>query len=476
MSTETVKQRSDSEPSEVVAELVSRGREAMDEVADYTQEEVDDMVRAVGWAIYQEDHCQRISEVAVEETGFGNVEDKNHKKRRKIVGVLDDTLGEPSVGVVDTDEERGLVDIAKPVGVVGAMVPATHPGATPTALAMMALKGRNAVVFSPSPLGEAVCELVVEFVRDELAAVGAPRDLVQMIPRPASKPKTYSLMEQADMLQVTGSADNVEKAQESGTPNYCVGEGNAVAIVDETADLENAATRIRKSKTVDYATSCSADNSAAVVDEVYDEMVAALEAEGGYLCDSDEREKLRETMFPDGYGSLAFYATPAEEIAEKADLASPEARDAEFLIVEGHGIGEEYPMSSEKLNPVLNLYRADDFEDALDITSEVLAFEGTGHSCGLHTSDDDHVERTGHEIDVARVIVNQPHALANGGWHKNGLPNTLSEGGGTWGGNQFAGNLNYEYFIQTTTVARPIDQEMPSEEELFGSYRETYGR
>lgn len=465
-------------PSRIVGELVENGREAMEAIRHYDQEAVDELVQAAGWAIYQDERARELSEIAVRETEFGNVEDKIAKKQRKILGVLDDSLGEPTVGVVDVDEERGLTEIAKPVGVVGAVVPATHPATTPTCIGMMALKGRNAVIFSPSPRGEAVCELVVEYIQEELERVGAPRDLVQMIPPPANKDKAYELMDQVDLLQVTGSADNVQKGQESGTPNYCVGEGNAVAVIDGTGDLEATAERIHTSQTVDCGTSCSSDNAAAIVDDVYDEMVSALEDVGGYLCEGKEREKLMTTMFPDGYGSLNtdVVARPAGEIAEAAGLEDPAARDAEFFMVEGRGIGPEFPMSAEKLSSVVTLYRTADFDEALAVTEEILDFEGTGHSCGINSTDEERIDRVGREIDVARVIVNQPHAMANGGSFDNGLPNTLSEGAGTWGGNQFAGNLNYEHFYQTTTISEVIDQETPTEEAMFGSYLEQHGQ
>ncbi len=467
----------ESDASGIVADLIDRGRDAMAEISGYSQEEVDELVRAVGWAIYQEDHAVHLSEVAVEESGLGKVEDKTQKKRRKILGVLEDTLGEPSVGVIDVDEEQKLTEIAKPVGVVGAVVPSTHPGTTPTALAMMALKGRNAIILSPSPRGEKVCELVVEYIHDELEAVGAPTDLVQMVPRPASKSKAYELMDQVDLLQVTGSSANVARGESSGTPNYCVGEGNAVAIVDSTADVETVAKRLHKSKTVDHATSCSSDNNAAIVEDVYDDLVDALQNEGGYVCNETERRKIRDALFPEGHGSLDtdLVAQPADVIAEAAGLENSEAKAADFFVTEGTGIGPEYPLSGEKLAVVLNVFEVADLEEAIETTKQILSFEGAGHSCGIHTENDDHVRKVGDEVNVARVIVNQPHAFANGGWHKNGLPNTLSEGGGTWAGNQLDGNVNYEHFIQTTTISRVIeDAARPDERELFGSYLETH--
>ncbi|MFC7157195.1 aldehyde dehydrogenase family protein [Halomarina halobia] len=463
---------------EVIGQLVAQGRQAMESIADYEQEQVDELVQAVAWAVYEEQNARKISEVAVEETGFGNVEDKVTKKQRKTMGTLNDILGKPSVGIIDVDEERGITEIAKPVGVVGAVVPSTNPGATPANIAMIALKGRNAVVLSPSPSGLGVCELVVESIHEELDKVGAPRDLVQMVPPPVNKEKTYALMEEVDLLQVTGSSNNVAHGQQSGTPNYCVGEGNVVSVVDATADLEAAASRIEKSKTFDYATSCSSDNSAVIVESVYEEMVAALEAEGGYLCNATEREKLEEAMFPEGHGSLSgdVIAKPPKQIAEAAELEAPEAHEAAFFMVEGTGVGPDHPLSGEKLSVVLTLYKAIDFEEALSITSDILDFEGTGHSCGLHTTDEEHVDRIGHEIDVCRLLINQPQCYGNGGNFNNGLNFTLSMGAGTWGGNQLDENLDYTHFLNITTVSEVIEESVPTEEELFGSYHEKYGR
>jgi sulfoacetaldehyde dehydrogenase len=468
---------SDHEPTAVVAELIENAEAAMAEIGDYDQEYTDELVQAVAWAVYPEEHAREISEVAVETTGLGNVDDKVSKKRRKTKGTLSDVLGEPSVGVIDRDEESGLVEIAKPVGVVGAVVPSTNPGATPANLAMMALKGRNAIVLSPSPGGVETCELVVEYIHEELEKVGAPTDLVQMVPRPIDKATTYELMDRVDLLQVTGSASNVERGEQSGTPNYCVGEGNAVSVVDSTADLPATAERIQQSKTFDYATSCSSDNSAVVVEDVYEDFLAALEAEGGYVCDEDERAKLEATMFPEGHGSLSgeVVGQPPADIAAAADLG-PEAQEASFFVAEGEGVGPDHPLSGEKISVVLTVYETPDFEAALDRTGEILDFEGTGHSCGLHTTSEEHIERIGHEVDVARLLINQPQCYGNGGNFDNGLDFTLSMGAGTWGGNQTDENINYTHFLNMTTVSRPIPEDVPSDEAMFGSYLEKYGR
>jgi sulfoacetaldehyde dehydrogenase len=318
-----------------------------------------------------------------------------------------------------------------------------------------------------------VCEKVVEYIHDELEKLGAPKDLVQMVPTPVSKAKTYELMDQCDLLQVTGSHDNVISGQESGTPNYCVGEGNPVSIVDETVDVEAAAERIATSKSFDHSTSCSSEGNAAIVDEVYEETVAALEAEGGYMLDDEGREKIEEMLFPEGAGSLngEALASPPRELCDLAGIDDPEAREADFLMTEGQGTGPEYPLCGEKITPVLNVYRVEDVDEAFRLTREILDYEGAGHSAGIHTADDERAHRAGEEIDVARLLVNQIHSFSNGGHYANGLGSTLSEGAGTWGGNQLDENVSFEKFYQTTTVTRPIeDATEPDAEALFAPY------
>jgi sulfoacetaldehyde dehydrogenase len=462
-------------PEEVVTDCISRARTAMAEISEYDQSQADELARAVGWAVYEESRCQEMSETAVETTGLGDVEDKFAKKRRKIPGALDGMLGEQTVGVVDVDEEQNLVEIGKPVGVIGAVVPSTNPGATPTLLSMMAVKSKNAIILSPSPRGLEVCEMVVDYIHDQLESVGAPTDLVQMLPTPVTKEKTYELMDRVDVLQVTGSADNVRAGQECGTPNYCVGKGNPVGIVDETADVTAAAERIATSKSFDNSTSCSSEGNIAVVEAVYEETIDALETAGGYMCNEAQRRKLEELLFPDGHGSLnsQALATPPAELTSMAGIDDPEAAAADFLMVRGRGTGEEHPLSGEKITPVLDVFEVADIDEAVELTAEILEYEGAGHSASLHTTDDERAVEVGKQLDVARFLVNQIHSFSNGGRFDNGLGSTLSEGGGTWGGNQLDENVTYEQFYQTTTVTRPIpDATEPDAEEIFAPYME----
>jgi sulfoacetaldehyde dehydrogenase len=462
----------------VVAGLVSRARAAMEGVSGNDQERVNEVVQAVAWAIIERERAEELARVAVEDTGLGNVEDKVDKNQRKTLGTLRDLL-EPtarSVGVISVDEEKGITEIAKPVGVVGAVTPSTNPAATPANKVMMALKGRNAVIVAPSPKGASTCALLLEYIHAELDKIGAPLDLVQMLPE-VNKEMTHELMKQVDFVTVTGSASNVGAGQTSGTPNACVSAGNVVSIVDRTADIENAARKIHRSKTFDYGTSCSNDNSVVIEAPVYEAMVEALEREGGYFCDDEERALLREAMWPGGgRRSPKTLCKAPSVIAEEAGLESKEARNAAFFMVEGEGIGEEDPFSGEKLAVVLTLYKAADFDEALETTKRILDYVGRGHSCGLHTTDEANAERIGFEMDVCRLLINQVQVVGNGGSFDNGLNFTLSMGGGTWAGNNIGENLSYRHFINITRVSRLIPEVVPTHEELLGEYWQKYGR
>jgi sulfoacetaldehyde dehydrogenase len=462
----------------VVAGLVSRARAAMESVSGYDQERVNEVVQAAAWAIIERERAEELARVAVEDTGLGNVEDKVDKNQRKTLGTLRDLL-EPtarSVGVISVDEEKGITEIAKPVGVVGAVTPSTNPGATPANKVMMALKGRNAVIVAPSPKGASTCALLLEYIHAELDKIGAPLDLVQMLPE-VNKEMTHELMKQVDFVTVTGSASNVRAGQTSGTPNACVSAGNVVSIVDRTADIEDAARKIHRSKTFDYGTSCSNDNSVVIEAPVYEAMVEALEREGGYFCDDEERALLREAMWPGGgRRSPKTLCKAPSVIAEEAGLESREARNAAFFMVEGEGIGEEDPFSGEKLAVVLTVYKAANFDEALETTKRILDYVGRGHSCGLHTTDEANAERIGFEMDVCRLLINQVQVVGNGGSFDNGLNFTLSMGGGSWAGNNIGENLSYKHFINITRVSRLIPEVVPTHEDLLGEYWQKYGQ
>jgi sulfoacetaldehyde dehydrogenase len=461
---------------EVVAALVARARAAQQLYDGWSQEAVDEVVTACGWAVMEPGRNRLLAELAVADTGLGSVEDKFAKNYRKTLGLLRDLKGAKSVGVIAEDTAKGVIEIARPVGVVAAITPSTNPAATPANKIINALKGRNAVILAPSPKGYKTGAKLVEFVHAALARVGAPRDLVQMLPAPVSKEATLELMRQADLVAATGSQANIRAAYSSGTPAVGVGMGNVATIVDESADLADAAAKIARSKTFDYATSCSSENSAILLDAVYDGAVAALTAAGGVMLAAQEKAALQRAMWPDGKLSPDLTAQPAARIAALAGLTRTAVGAARFLMVEETGFGPAHPFSGEKLSPVLAVYRARDFAHACDIVASIYAYQGAGHSVGIHTRDDAQALHLGLNLPVSRVIVNQAHCIATGGSFDNGLEFSLSMGCGTWGRNGFSVNMTYRHFLNITRIARPIPEHVPGEEEIFGAYFARHGR
>lgn len=465
----------DEEAEAIVSDLVNRARNAQLQFEAYTQEQVDEVVIATAWALLEPQRNQELSELAVSTTGLGNVKDKITKNHRKTMGLLRDLKGARTVGVVRELPELGLVEIARPVGVVGAVVPSTNPAATPMNKTLNALKGRNAIILAPSPKGQEVCTRLINYIHAELDRIGAPRDLVQQLPAPVNKATTHQLMHQADLVVVTGSQNNVRSAYSSGGPAIGVGAGNVPVIIDSTADLAAAAAKIRLSKTFDNATSCSSENNLVIVDDIYEEAIKALAVEGGIVLTPEEKAQLQRTLWVDGNLNRDVIAKSAPEIAEACGFTRPELRSATMLLVEETGVGKDYPFSGEKLSPVLTVYRAPDFDGAYARTREILEHQGKGHSCGIHTQDEAHINRLGLHMPVCRVIVNQAHAVATGGSFDNGLPFSLSMGCGTWGQNSISENLNYRHYLNTTRVVKTITPNEPTLDEIFGDYWQKFG-
>ena len=464
-------------PDAIVAALVARARAAQHEYETWSQERVDEAVVAAGWAIVEPGRNKALAELAVRDTGLGNVADKMAKNRRKTLGLLRDLQGAKSVGVISEDPARGLIEIARPVGVVAAITPSTNPAATPANNIINALKGRNAIIVAPSPKGASTLSLLLQYVNAELDRAGAPHDLVQMLPAPVTREQTFALMRQADLVVATGSNTNVRAAYESGTPALGVGPGNVSAIVDETADVAEAAAKIARSKTFDHATSCSSENSVIVVAAAADALIAAFAREGGVLLDDEEMRRMTKAMFPSGKLAPRVIAQPAQAIAKRAGLVRPEVDDARFLIVEETGVGPAHPFSGEKLSPVLAFYRVRDFAAASDLAARLLAYQGAGHSVGLHTRKPERAVELGLTLPVSRVIVNQVHCFATGGSFDNALPFSLSMGCGTWGRNSFSDNLNYRHFLNITRVVMPFapaNVREPTDDEIFGAYRRKF--
>jgi sulfoacetaldehyde dehydrogenase len=461
----------------LIIELVQKARHAQKVANEYDQARIDELVAAAGWAIIEPTRNRELAERAVADTGVGNVEDKVRKNYRKTLGLLRDLQGAKSVGVIAEDTTTGIVEIARPVGVVCAVTPSTNPGATPANKIINALKSRNAVIVAPSPKGLGTAQRLIQFIHEQFDLIGAPRDLVQVLPSPINKKATADLMSLCDLVVATGSQANVKAAYTCGTPAFGVGAGNVASIIDETADLDLAAERIIRSKTFDNATSCSSENSIVVVASVRDHLLKSLQARGAYLLSADQAKHLQQIMWPNGKLSAEVTGKSAAVIAQLAGFNHIESSNLKILMVDQaeNEVGFDCPFSGEKLSPVLTVYTVPDFEHALQMVERIYAWQGAGHSVGLHTNKQDRALVIGLRLPVSRVIVDQAHCIATGGSFDNGLPFSLSMGCGTWGGNNFSDNMNYRHYLNTTRISRPIPEKIPTEHEIFGSYFDKYG-
>ena len=463
------------DPRPEISALIERSRAAMQAIAHYTQAQTDELVTSIGWHVVK--GREALAKLAVEEGGFGNYDNKVAKIRLRVTGTLRDMQGVKTVGVVEENQARGLVKIAKPVGVVAALIPSTGPDATPPMKALCAVKGRNAIVIAPHPKTQHSSALAVALMRQGCKAVGAPEDLIQIVQKP-SIGKTQELMRQADLIVATGGAEMVKAAYSSGTPAYGVGVGNSVHVVDETGDLDDAALMIARAKTFDYATSCLADNSVIAHASIYDRLKEKLVAQGAYFCSPEEKSRLQKALWPSGghLPTLEVIARPAAQIAALARITLPAGRT--FLVVEEDGVGPEHPFSGEKLCVVLALYRyRGAIQAAVDQVNAITAYQGLGHTCGIHTSSDAHVDALAFGTRTARVMVNQ-NLNEGAGSPRNGLPFTLSLACGTWGRNITTENINCRHFVNLTWVSRVIPDAPPppTDEELFSAHWAKHGK
>jgi sulfoacetaldehyde dehydrogenase len=448
-----------------VATLVERAKKAQASIEFATQEEVDTLAEAICWKATNPEFARELAELAVQESRMGDVESKYAKMMGKSRGGWFDMKGQQSVGILEEDHVNNLVCIAKPIGVIGALVPCTNCEATPVLKAAWTLKTRNAIILAPHPRTQKTNEKVVNMMRDVLVSYGYNPDLIVNMAE-VSLENSQELMAQCDLILATGGPGMVAAAYSSGTPAYGVGAGNAVTIVDDSQDMSVVAEKIRRSKTFDQATSCSSENGAIVEAKIYGKFIEAMEKEGGYLVTAEQKVKLQNAMWPNGHVlNREVVAQSAQKIAKVAGISLPEGK--KFFMVEETGVGADYPFSGEKLSVVITLYKWDKFEEAIDLVNRITGYSGAGHSCGIHTTNRERALELAKSVRVSRVMVNQPQSLSNSGAWTNGMPVTLTLGCGTWGGNISSENITWKHLINKTWVSFPIESKQPKDEELF---------
>ena len=460
-------QINDTPEAREIAELVARSRAAQAQIADYTQEQVDRLIRGMVWAVAKQSTAEKIAQHTVDETQLGNYDGKYLKIFRKTRATLMDIIGDKSVGVIEEDPVRNIIKIVKPLGVIGALSPSTNPEATPVIKAISAVKGRNSIIVAPHPRAKLTNKLICDLMRDALVKLGAPADLVIAIEIPSVE-KTNELMRQCDRVLATGGTPMVKAAYSSGTPALGVGVGNAVITVDDTADLDDAAEKIRISKTLDLAASCSSDNSVVLLDSIYDAMLEKLVHQGGYIVTEEEKALLQDVIWVDGHINPNAVAQPCEKIAGMAGFGVPEGKL--FFIVPETGAGPDYPFSGEKMTVTMALYRARDLDHAIALTNEIQAYQGQGHSCGIYSRSDENILKLALATKTSRVMVNQPQAASNSGNLWNGMRQTFSLGCGSWGGNATNNNITWADLVNVTWISKPLAKTkvLLADEELFG--------
>lgn len=456
--------------SEQVAEvevLIQRARVAQAAIADYTQAQVDELIKAMVWSCAQPGVAEVLAQQTLDETQLGDYNGKFAKISVKTRAALMDILPDKSVGVIEEDLERNIIKICKPIGVIGALSPSTNPEATPVIKSINAVKGRNAIVIAPHPRAKFINMTIVNKMRDALVKMGAPADLVQTMAQPSIE-KTEALMKQCDFILATGGPGMVTAAYSSGTPALGVGAGNAVITVDDTADLVDAAEKIRISKTLDLAASCSADNSVIVLETVYDSLLNHLIAEGGHVVSKDEADQIASVLWDNGALNTAAVVKQPQVLAQMSGVAIPD--DRKFIIVPYDGVGPEHPFSGEKLSAVMALYKVADIHEAVALTNAIQEYQGMGHSCGIYSNSDDNILTLAEGTKTSRVMVNQPQAASNSGNLWNGMRQTFSLGCGSWGGNSTNENINWRHLVNITWVSKPLKKAkvLPSDHELFG--------
>src|SRR5579875_1671351 len=448
--------------------LLHKARAAMAAIDHYDQTAVDRLCRAIAWAAGNEQTAKRLANMSVDETGMGS---REPTRRTKILGVLRDALRQKSIGIIEEIPEKGIVKYAKPGGVLASLIPVTSPYVTPATTAIYAVKCKDAVIFSPHPASKKTTNESVLIMRAALKNAGAPEDLLQCIEKP-SIPLAQELMAICDFTIATGGQPMVRAAYSSGKPAYGVGAGNATMVIDETANIEEAARNTRISKTNDNGSGCSADGNLLVEASIYDAFLKQLQAEGGYLVDEREKELLRRAYWDaEGHRTPETIARPAARVAELSGFSIPANKT--FLIVQEDKIGKEHLFSSEKLGTVLAIFKYSGFDQALDMVRQIFEVGGKGHSCGIYSFDDDHINRLALMAPVSRIMVRQPQSKANAGSFTNGMPQTSSMGCGYWGGNITNENISLKHYMNVTWVSRPIPEDRPSDEELFGEFYNT---
>ena len=431
---------------------ITRVRKAQEEFSKFSQEKVDEIFKAAAIAANQ----ARIplAQMAVEETGMGVVEDKIIKNHYAAEYIYNKYKNEKTCGVVEEDNYYGIKKVLEPIGIIGAVIPTTNPTSTAIFKTLICLKTRNGIIISPHPRAKASTIAAAKVVLEAAVKAGAPEGIIGWIDVPSLE-LTNTLMQSVDTILATGGPGMVKSAYSSGKPALGVGAGNTPAIIDESADVILAVNSIIHSKTFDNGMICASEQSVIVLDKVYDAVKAEFEKRGCYILNSEEIEKVRKTIIINGALNAKIVGQSAYNIAKLAGVEVPET--AKILIGEVESVDLSEEFAHEKLSPVLAMYKAKDFEDALAKAKQLIADGGLGHTSSLYINtltQKEKIEEFYSNMKTCRVLINTPSSQGGiGDLYNFKLAPSLTLGCGSWGGNSVSENVGIKHLLNIKTVA-----------------------
>jgi len=446
-----------------IDELIQKSRKAQKEFERFSQEQVDLVVKEIAKTVY--DNAELLAKMAVEETRMGVYEHKVSKNKGKSKTIWNDLKNKKSVDIIKIDEEKNIVEIAKPMGVVGSVTPTTNPTVTCMCNAMFALKGRNSIIIAPHPRAKMTSLKTVELINEALKKYNSPENLIQVIKDPSIQ-KTEELMKVVDVVVATGGMGVVKAAYSSGKPAYGVGAGNVQVILDNDIDYETAAEKVISGRAFDNGIICSGEQSIIVDEHDYEKVVKAFESKGAFFVrDQKTKEHVRSMLFINGQINKDVVGQSVKKIAEIAGLNIPE--NTKVIIVEADGIGKEDVLCKEKMCPVMVSFKYKTFDQALKIAKTNLELEGSGHTAAIHSNNNSNIEKAGICLPISRLVVNAPSSTTAGGSLMNGFAPTTTLGCGSWGNNSISENFTFKHLINisrigfvNTKIRIPTDEEI----------------
>ncbi len=448
----------------VIDTMISNAKVAQKECELYNQQQVDRLVMELAKVVF--DNAVELAQMAVDETQMGLVEDKIKKNQGKAKIIWHSLKGKKSVGIISKNEETGIVEIAKPVGVVAAVIPTTNPIVTAMSNAMFAIKGRNAVIIAPHPRAKKCTNKTIELIKKAIAELGAPENLIQIIEEPTIE-LTGELMKKADVVVATGGMGMVKAAYSSGKPSFGVGAGNVQCIIDRGVDLQDAVAKIITGRIFDNGIICAGEQTVIAPIDEYEEVMKEFINQGAYYTeDENESNALRNIIFANGLMNKDIVGLPAKDIAKLAGIKVPE--ETKLILIKANGPGKMDLLSKEKMCPVMATYAYNEFTEAIEIAKINLELEGKGHTTSIHSNNDKHIEMAGENLAVCRLVVNQTSATTAGGSFYNGFAPTNTLGCGSWGNNSISENFTYKHLLNISRIGYFMkDASVPTDEELW---------